>query len=138
LEYNGQFSPDGRWIAYQSDESRASSEIYVAPFPGPGGRRQISIAGGNLARWRGDGKEIFFVAPDGRLMAAEVNIKGDTLESGAVRPLFGPLLNGGSFANGYQYDVSADGQRVLVVTTPNQSTGQPLTLVQNWTTGLKK
>jgi len=64
-----QFSPDGRWVAYDSDESQRR-EIYVAQFPGAGGRRRISIAGGTHPRWRSDGKEIFYVAPDRRLMAA--------------------------------------------------------------------
>jgi hypothetical protein len=131
-EANGQFSPDGHWIAYHSDES-GHPEIYVVPFPGPGGKRQVSTAGGTLPRWRADGKEIFFIAPDQKLMAAEVTIKGGEIQTGEVRPLFGPLLTG----NGFQYDVSADGQRILAV-TPRQNASEPLTIVQNWTVGLKK
>jgi serine/threonine protein kinase/Tol biopolymer transport system component len=131
-EIHAQFSPDGHWIAYQSDE------IYVAPFPGPEGapvsKRQISTGGGAQARWRRDGKEIFYIAQDNRLMAAEVSIKGATLEIGAVRPLFGPLSTGA----GYQYDVSADGQRFLAVVALEQPAADSLTLVQNWKVGLKK
>ena len=67
-----QFSPDGHWIAYQSNES-GRHEVYVAPFPGPGGKRQVSTAGGALPRWRADGKELFYRAADNRLMAAEVD-----------------------------------------------------------------
>jgi Tol biopolymer transport system component len=131
-EQNGQFSLDGHWIAYQSDET-GQFEIYVAPFPGPGGKRQISTAGGSLARWRADGKEIFYIARDQKLMAAEVMIKGGEIQTGEVRPLFGPLPIG----NGYQYDVSADGQRILAV-TPRENASVPLTLVQNWPALLKK
>src|SRR6266436_4137218 len=98
-------SPDGRWVAYQSNESQ-QNEIYVAPFPGPGGKRQISTSGGTFPRWRRDGQEIFYIAPDGRLAAAELNIKGSTIEVGQVRPL-GVLVLA-------SYDVSADGQRFLV------------------------
>jgi len=132
-EQFGQFSPDGRWVAYQSNES-GNNEIYAAPFPGPGGKRQISAGGGSFARWRRDGREIFYMGPDQRLMAAEVSLKGDTLEVGAARPLFGPVSVSGS----YLYDVSADGQRILAAVPPTQNASEPLTLVQNWTAGLKK
>jgi hypothetical protein len=110
-----------------------SYEIYVAPFPGPGGKREISTLGGSLPRWRADGKEIFYIALDQKLMAAEVTIKGGDIQTGEVRPLFGPLLTD----NGFQYDVSADGQRILAV-TPRQSASESLTIVQNWPAGLKK
>ena len=71
------FSPDGRWIAYTSDESQRA-KVYVAPFPGPGRKWQIfGLPGGTQAIWRGDGREIFFMAPDNRLMAAAMNLKGE-------------------------------------------------------------
>ena len=131
---NAQFSPDGRWVSYQSNES-GRTEIYAAPFPGPGGKRQVSLAGGTLARWRRDGKEIFFIAPDRKLMAAEVNMQGAALEMGAVHPLFGLVT---SFL-GYNYDVSLDGQKFLAVVAPEQQGPEALlTVVQNWTAGLKK
>ncbi len=133
IETNGQFSPDGRWIAYESDESRRR-EIYVAPFPGPGGKRQISTAGGSYPRWRGDGKEIFYLALDNKLMAAEVNGQGATLEVGAVRPLFEARPAGA----GNVYDVTADGQRFLVNTAVEQKVSSPITLVINWTADLKR
>ncbi len=133
IEFSGQFSPDGRWIAYQSDESRRR-EIYVAPFPGPGGKRQISTAGGSFPKWRGDGKEIFYLAPDNKLMGAEVNGHGATLEVGAVRPLFEARPAG----PGYVYDVTADGQRFLVNTAVEQKVSSPITLVINWTADLKR
>ncbi len=134
IENNGQFSPDGRWIAYESDESRRR-EIYVAPFPGPGGKRQISTAGGSYPRWRGDGKEIFYLAPYNKLMAAEVNGQGATLEVGAVRALFEARRGG----PGNVYDVTADGQRFLVNTAVEQKApSAPITLVINWTADLKR
>jgi Tol biopolymer transport system component/predicted Ser/Thr protein kinase len=134
VEVDGQFSPDGHWIAYQSNESQRF-EIYIASFPGPGGKRQISTAGGTIPRWRQDGKEIFYMGPDRRLMAAEVTTQGGTLEAGQVRPLFGAanMTQGVPF-----YDVSADGQHFLLRTFPEQKAGEPLTLVQNWTAALKK
>ena len=138
-EFDPQFSPDGRWIAYTSDESRRL-EIYVSPFPpppsGPGGKRQVSTAGGFLPRWRQDGKEIFYRGLDRRLMAAEVFTGGGPLEVGQVRLLFGATPN---MTEGYPwYDVSADGQHFLLRIYPQQKAGEPLTLVQNWTAGLNK
>jgi len=85
-EQSGQFSPDGHWVAYTSDES-GRGEIYVAPFPGSGGKHQVSLAGGEQPRWRADGKKLFYIAPDNRLMAAEIGIKGAEVEIGAVRTL---------------------------------------------------
>jgi eukaryotic-like serine/threonine-protein kinase len=129
----GKFAPDGRWIAYASDESERE-EIYVAPFPGPGDRRRISIAGGGQPRWRRDGKEIFYLAADKRVMSAEVKVVSGVLEVGAVRPLFGPVVCGG----GSCFDVSTDGQRFLVRTEPEQITSESLTLVQHWTAALRR
>lgn len=132
-ELHGRFSPDGRWVAYVSNESQRT-EIYVAPFPGPGGKQQISASGGTQPRWRGDGKEIYYAAHDGTLTAAEVSIKGNAIEVGAVRSLGIPVVRG----RGWLYDVTADGQRFLVaVPTQQKSTGL-LTLVYNWLMLLKK
>ena len=83
---NGQFSPDGRWVAYASNES-GKWEIDVAPFPGPGGNWKVSTAGGSEPRWRRDGKELFYLAPDGKMMAVDVKA-GSTFEAGVARPLF--------------------------------------------------
>lgn len=130
----GQFSPDGRWVAYFSDES-GKSEVYVAPFPGPGGKWQISTAGGSFPRWRRDGTEIFYRAPDNKLMAAAVNGRGGSFEVGAVRPLFETLMQLGGR---YPYDVSPDGQRFLINTAPEQAGSAPITVVLDWTAGLKK
>ena len=129
---HGQFSPDGRWIAFQSEET-GRDEIYVTPFPGPGVQRQISTTGGSRPRWRGDGREIFFLAPNGQLVATEVSPRKGDLEAGEAKFLFGP---GVRRVPPYTYDVSADGQRVLAITQRN--TTDSLTIVQNWPALLKK
>jgi eukaryotic-like serine/threonine-protein kinase len=105
--------------------------------PAQAAKRQISTSGGTNPRWRRDGKEIFYVGPDRRLMGAEVNGNGNTIEVGQVRPLGIPVPPRGQ-ALGYQYDVSADGQRFLVAAVPERIASTPLTLVQNWAVGLKK
>jgi hypothetical protein len=137
-EGNAQFSPDGKWIVYQSNDSQRN-EILVMPFSpsssGPAGKKQISTAGGIDPQWRPDGKEIFyFELATRRLMAAEIGVKGGTLEVGQVRPLFGPINVGGDLA----YNVSADGQRFLIRVNPEQKSAEPLTLIQNWAAGLNR
>ena len=122
------FSPDGRWVAYESDDSN-QFEIYVAPFAGSGGTRQISVGGGMYPRWRADGKEIFYVGANGSLMAAEVSVRGASLEVGAIRPLGIPVVTG----RVYLYDVSADGQTFLVAAPPEDKESAPLVLIENWT-----
>ncbi len=131
-EARPQFSPDGQWVAYESNES-GQREVYAAPFPGPGGKRQISSGGGVKPRWRKDGKEIFYHTEEGQLMAAEVIARNGTLEVGKVQKLFDGIGN----IRGYLYDVSADGQRFLVA-DEGAATARPLTLLQNWTATLRK
>ena len=135
-EAAAQFSPDGRWIVYISNES-GKYEVYVASFPGPGGKWQISSGGGTLPRWRHDGGEIFYLAPDNKLMAAAVNGKGGGFEVGAVKALFERTVRRAP-ENGYPYDVTADGQRFLINSAPGQAASAPVTVVLNWTAGLKK
>lgn len=130
------FSPDSRWVAYVSDES-GRPEVYVESFPAPTGKRQISIHGGAQPRWRRDGKELFFIAADGRLMA--VPIRGDAaLEFGTPAALFdariGAPIDFGTGAR-QQYDVSADGQRFLINMVSSEPS--PITVALNWTAGLK-
>ncbi len=123
-----QFSPDGRWVAYSSDES-GQNEVYVAPFPGPGAKLQISSGGAGLPRWRRDGKELFYLTADRQLMAAEVTISNGTLEVRRVQKLFGGVSRG--------YDVSADGQK-FVAPDDSIASSPPLTLLQNWPAVLRK
>src|SRR5262249_23915097 len=114
------FSPDGRWLAYCSNES-GGYQVYVVPFPGPGGRWQVSPAGGISPRWRRDGKELFYLTPENKLMAAEIKAYTSSIEVGAIHPLF-DLRGYGAFA---RYDVSGDGQRFIV---PYEA-GQPTTAI---------
>jgi Tol biopolymer transport system component len=130
-ELVSEFSPDGRWVAYRSTESGAV-EVYVAPFPGPGGKRQVSNGGGNWPRWRADGTEIFYRAPDNTLMVAAVNGSGSSLEVGAVKPLFQMRPAG----TGHAYAVTADGQGFLVNTAVAEAEAAPITVVVNWLAGL--
>jgi len=119
-------------VAYVSNES-GRNEVYVAPFPGPGGKRQVSTAGGGQPRWRRDGTEIFYFPPDNTLMAAAVNGRGASFEVGVVKPLFETRGTG----TRYQYAVTADGQRFLINTASEQAASAPITVVVNWTAGLK-
>jgi Tol biopolymer transport system component len=125
------FSPDSRWVSYQSNES-GREEIYVVPFPGPGDRVQVSTNGGRFARWRGDGKEMFYFAPDHRLMSVQLDTRTATLTPGAPVPLFEtePVYRD------WPYDVSSDGQRFIINTRTKTTTATPLTVVVNWTAGL--
>jgi hypothetical protein len=130
-EREGQFSPDGRWVAYQSNES-GRFEIYVQPFPGPGDKTTISTNGGAQVRWRRDGRELFYIALDDRLMAVRIQFRPDGLKVGAPTALF-PTHVGGAVqgANMYQYVVSSDGQRFLMNTTIEQAT-PPIIALLNW------
>ncbi len=133
-ERDGQFSPDGKWIAYQSNES-GRVEIVVQPFPGPGGKLQISTNGGAQVRWRANGKELFYIALDGRLMAVPIRLpsNGQSVEADAPVPLF-PTRVGGAVqgTNKQQYVVSADGQRFLMNTVVTEAGASPLTVILNW------
>ncbi|HTM32084.1 MAG TPA: protein kinase [Vicinamibacterales bacterium] len=128
-----QFSPDGRWVAYAASES-GRVEVYVASFPGPGGKQLISSAGGSYPRWRPDGKELFYQSPDNRLMAATVRLDEARVDVDAVRPLFEMRAPDGSPRN--FYDVASNGQRFMVV-VPDETAATPLTLVNNWPTVVK-
>ena len=133
---NGQFSPDGKWIAYASNET-GRMEVYAAQFPWTGAKWQISSEGGTRPRWRRDGKEIVFQVPgNGRMMAAEVNTRKTTFELGEVRVLFESYNFSPSNA-GSQWALSNDGKRMLHITTSATGT-MPLTLIQNWTAELKQ
>jgi Tol biopolymer transport system component len=135
-EARAQFSPDGRWIAYQSNES-GRFEVYVTPFPGPGGRWQVSAAGGNSPRWRRDGKELFYIAADEeKMMVAAVNGSGPAFAVGAVRSLFSARIRDQFL--GIPYDVTADGQHFLVNTTADRSPFSFINLIVNWPALLKK
>jgi Tol biopolymer transport system component len=132
-ESQPQFSPDGRWMAYVSDES-GISQVYVQSFPTLGGQRQISADGGVQPRWRRDGQELFYVAADRKLMAVTVK-SGTVFESDKPHALFQTALNVAELRQSFA--VSADGQRFLV-NAPIETESPSLTVVLNWTALLKK
>jgi len=143
-ENHAQVSPDGKWIAFNSDES-GTYQIYVKPFPAGAGKWQASTNGGIYPRWRRDGKELFYMeAPDGaRVMSVDVNVAGNTTEFSEPRSLFDSgYYNSNHPANFLTYDVSPDGQRFLIarprnlLTDPVEKT--PITIVTHWVSGLKK
>ncbi len=130
---SGVLSPDSRWLAYASNES-GRNEIYVQGFPEPRGKWQVSLAGGAWPTWRGDGRELYFVAPDSRLMAVPVTTD-EGFQTGVPVPLFvipqiGPARN--------RYDVSRDGQRFLVHVPFGLESATPFDVVVNWQESLSK
>jgi dipeptidyl aminopeptidase/acylaminoacyl peptidase len=133
-ERDGQFSPDSKWIAYQSNES-GRFEIYVEPFPGSGGKWPVSSNGGAQVRWRADGKELFYVALDGKLMAVPIVLGGRQPEIGRPVPLFTTRLGGAvqGIAK-QQYMPSSDGQRFLVNSITDAAVS-PITVVMKRKSG---
>jgi eukaryotic-like serine/threonine-protein kinase len=129
-ETQGRFSPDGRWIAYVSNDS-GKEEVYVVPFPGPGGEWQISTAGGRAPVWTRGGKEIVYQAPGDEIMAVEVRTS-PAFQAGIPRALFKTHLRP---PPGAQFDVTPDGERFLVNLKPGDQVSDPITLVQNWAAG---
>jgi hypothetical protein len=131
----GEFSPDGRWLAYESNES-GRFEVYVRPFPEPGGKWQVTSAGGTQPRWRRDGRELYYVAPDTRLMAVSVaaGADGKTFNLGVPVPLFQTRLATGAnvLPGRAQYAVAPDG-RFLLNTIVDNTAPSPITVVVNWT-----
>jgi Tol biopolymer transport system component len=122
------FSPDGRFLAYQSDES-GRNEVYVQSFPGPGGKWQISASGGVEPRWRADGKELFYRAPDQRLMAVEIQA-GSGFAAGVPQPLFLGRFDVATVRN--RYLPAADGRRFFTVAPLGREAMTPTTVVLNW------
>jgi Tol biopolymer transport system component len=138
VERQATFSPDGRWFAYQSVES-GQVQIYVQPFPPTGGKFQVSKDGGAMAAWRQDGKELFFLSSDSKMMAATVDTTGQ-FQHGVPTPLFTVAAGENNAAGiiGKQYAVTKDGQRFLVNVNQQQSNAIPLTVVVNWLAAVQK
>lgn len=130
-EVLGTVSPDGRWMAYTSDESGAF-EVYVRPFPASGGKWQVSIDGGAEPKWRQDGREIFYVAPDNKLMAVPTST-GPAFDSGLPKVLFEMRVPEITLPFPRTYVVAKNGQRFLVNTIVKDATSSPITVVLNWT-----
>lgn len=133
----GQVSPDGRWIAYRSDET-GKFEIYISSLPKPTGKLQVSIAGGVTPRWRHDGKELYYLAPDRKLMAVELKESGGSLQVASTQSLFemfSTMYVTGAGIN--EYDVTGDGTRFVGESAITDETSAPLNLVVNWAAELK-
>jgi Tol biopolymer transport system component len=125
-------SPDGRWLAYTSDESGVV-EVYVRPFPLRGGKWQVSTSGGARPRWGPDGKELFYLDPENTLTVARLEPGERSLRVGKVEPLFQANF---SQVLGWPYDIAPDGQRFLASVSGEQAMGSPITVVVNWTADL--
>jgi serine/threonine protein kinase len=134
---NGQFSPDGKWVAYTSNES-GNWEIYVTSFPEAHGKWQVSNSGGTQPRWRGDSKELFYLASDGKMMAVPVTA-GTNFDAGAPVALFQAnsreLVATSELVS---YDITKDGQRFLINTQIEKAEMQPMMMILNWAAELNK
>jgi hypothetical protein len=136
-EDNAVFSPDGHWIAYESDES-GRPEVYVRPFPKAGGLHSVSRSGGTQPMWRDDGRELFFLTLDGTLMSATISTaKG--LEAGLPRTLFptGNIYNGTNSMR-HQYAVTKDGKQLLTISPEQRGSSSTITVSINWLAARQK
>jgi Tol biopolymer transport system component len=126
------FSPDGRWLAFATNDT-GRDEVFVTSFPTPSDKWQISTDGGVNPRWRGDGKELFYISLDGKLISVDIQ-GGKSFQAGAPKQLFETSLPS---VIDFTYDVAADGQRFLMTLPPDTAT-RPLNLVVNRTSGLRR
>jgi eukaryotic-like serine/threonine-protein kinase len=134
-ERQAQFSPNGLWVAYVSNES-GKNEVYVRPFPLAPGKWQLSTGGGEQPRWRRDSKELFYLSADHKLMSVETSSAGSTFEHHTPSTLFVTRV-GGIDTPGDYYAVTADGQRFILNNLAAEAAYTPITVVLNWTSELK-
>ena len=134
------FSPDTHWVVYTSNET-GTKEVYVQPFPiSSGGKWPVSNGGGNQPRWRRDGKELFYFAPDSSLMAVDVSTTGGDLKLGVPKALFKASIlggTGGGPVSSWRWD-SPDGQALSHQHSARRGGGTPVTILLNWQAVLKK
>jgi Tol biopolymer transport system component/tRNA A-37 threonylcarbamoyl transferase component Bud32 len=135
-EWNAKLSPDGKWLAYVSDESRAF-QVYIKSFPDGAVRTQVSSEGGNQPQWSRDGTELFFLSADSTLMTATVSPSGPQLSIGTPQPLFATRVDQNDVLRN-QYAVSHDGQRILVQVPVGNPGTSPFVAVLNWQAGIGK
>jgi serine/threonine protein kinase len=135
-EDHARFSPDGRFTAYSSDES-GRYEVYVQRFPVSGSKWPISTGGGAQPRWRRDGRELFYISPERKVIAVDIKADASTFEVGTPKALFQTRLPSYPSPRNY-YDVSADGQRFLMINLPEEAASTPITVVINWTAEVKR
>jgi len=138
-EYRAQLSPDGHWLAYVSNES-GSYEIYVQKFTAKGklggDKKRISISGGNHPRFRRDGRELFYVAADGQMMAVAIKTSSATFDFETPKALFKTRIQRGQTHQWIEYDVTAGGQRFLIGTMVGEA--PPVNVILNWTAEVKR
>jgi Tol biopolymer transport system component len=140
-EMGGQIAPNGQWVAYQSTAS-GRMEVYVCAFPSGCGPQQISSAGGSAPRWSADGRELFYVAADGKMMAVPIRYGSAEIDAGAALPLFDARLASGANIPGTsgtrpQYDVAADG-RFLINSSVDGAVMPPIHVVLDVRSAIKK
>jgi len=128
-ESHGQISPDGKWLAYYSNET-GRYEVYVQPFPATGAKWQVSTGGGEQPRWRSDGGELFYLSGDKRLMAVHLG-GGPSFDAGTPQPLFTTTMSVGYLAVSQAYDVTRDGQKFVIAASDPMTPVSPITVVVN-------
>ena len=141
VEIHGRFSPDGRWVAYVSNET-GQFQVYVQSFPPSGGKWPVSIDGGSQPRWRDDGRELYYFTPERKLMAVEVNGQAAKFEVGVPRPLFEFRVGGAGIdlvfpGSGY-YTAARDGKRFLVAASSEVPERQQINVILNWSANLNR
>jgi len=129
-ENDVRLSPNGQFLSYESDESKRN-EVYVQTFPEHGGKWQISTTGGRYAVWSRDGRELYFLSEDRKIMAVDVKGDGKNFQAGVPKALFNTTIDD-------PFDVSRDGRFLLQVPSERAITNVPLTVVANWQEALKK
>lgn len=134
-QYHGQFSPDGKWIAYSSNET-GEFEVYVQPFPASGAKWRISTQGGAQPRWRSDGKEMYYRLRDGKVMATSVTFSGK-IQVGLPQMLFQASPDPFYPDLGNSYDGTRNGQRFVINTLIDNDRVSPITVIVNWPAALK-
>jgi eukaryotic-like serine/threonine-protein kinase len=141
IEAQGRFSPDGRWVAYISNET-GQFEVYVQSFPPTGAKVAISTGGGSQPKWAADGRELYYYTPERKLMAVEVNREGPTFKVGVPRPLFDIRVGGAGVDRGFPgsgyFAAARDGKRFLVAGVAEALERQQIVVMTNWTANLKQ
>jgi Tol biopolymer transport system component len=130
------FSPDSRWLAYESTES-GQFDVYLQPFPGPGPKTRVSSAGGGQPRWRSDGKELFYLTQDGTIIAVPIKATGSSIELGEAQPLFKTPITAVQLTID-QYAVASSGARFLLQVPTGDGGQAPITVMLNWPIGLRE
>lgn len=135
---NAQLSPDGRWIAYSTNET-GNMEVYVSPFPSVNGKWQVSTSGGEEPRWRQDGRELFYVSADGKMTAVAVKTTTAGFEAGSPVALFQTRRRQPISAQDvFSYDVSGDGKKFLIATKVDEANAAPVSVLLNWASQMDK